>query len=113
MPVDFSATPRGNTALKRESKSATELVGSMMNVFKSKVRSSHAPTAPPPAAPCTPPAIEMHITSAWSGVLHKAAFRAPWMTRALPAPACTLPPYLLDRPRAAAVAPLDGRRRLG
>ena len=38
MPVDFSATPRGNTAAKRDSKSATELVGSMMNVFKSKVR---------------------------------------------------------------------------
>eukprot|EP00964_Phaeocystis_antarctica_P109859 scaffold74272_cov57-Phaeocystis_antarctica.AAC.1 len=53
MPVDFSATPRGNTALKRESKSATELVGSMLNVFKSKVR-SHAPTAPPPASPLHP-----------------------------------------------------------
>ena len=36
LPVDFSATPRGNTAQKRDSKSATELVGSMMNVFKAK-----------------------------------------------------------------------------
>ena len=45
MAVDFSATPRGNTAAKKESKSATELVGSMMNVFKAKAR-SHAPTAP-------------------------------------------------------------------
>eukprot|EP00321_Phaeocystis_globosa_P006172 CAMPEP_0118831002 /NCGR_PEP_ID=MMETSP1162-20130426/28845_1 /TAXON_ID=33656 /ORGANISM="Phaeocystis Sp, Strain CCMP2710" /LENGTH=846 /DNA_ID=CAMNT_0006762377 /DNA_START=39 /DNA_END=2579 /DNA_ORIENTATION=+ len=36
MPVDFAATPRGNTAQRKESKSASELVGSMMNVFKSK-----------------------------------------------------------------------------
>ena len=54
MPVDFSATPRGNTAAKRESKSATELVGSMMNVFKAKAR----PPPLPAASSC--PCLETH-----------------------------------------------------
>lgn len=54
MPVDFSATPRGNTAAKRESKSATELVGSMMNVFKAKARPPPRFLPPPPASPPLP-----------------------------------------------------------
>ena len=58
MPVDFSATPRGNTAAKRESKSATELVGSMMNVFKAKARPPPRFLPPPPASPG--PCLETH-----------------------------------------------------
>ena len=37
MPMDFSATPRGSIASSRESKSAGEIVGGMLNMFK-KVR---------------------------------------------------------------------------
>ena len=117
MPVDFSATPRGNTALKRESKSATELVGSMLNVFKSKVR-SHAPTAPPPASPLHP--------SRHRNAHHLGLERCPAQSRVpcalddprpprpvRPRRALSHPTYWSARPRAAAVAPLDGRRRLG
>jgi hypothetical protein len=36
MPVDFSATPRGNVTARRESKSASEIVGGMMSMFSKK-----------------------------------------------------------------------------
>ena len=55
MAVDFSATPRGNTAAKKESKSATELVGSMMNVFKAKARAVMRPHRPASCRLLLPP----------------------------------------------------------
>ena len=55
MAVDFSATPRGNTAVKKESKSATELVGSMMNVFKAKARAVMRPHRPASCRLLLPP----------------------------------------------------------